>query len=216
MATKTNEKAVVQCPSGTVLFREGEEGSNMYVVKSGRVQIRKKVHETEIVVDELGPGAFCGELALINDQARSVTAKVVEKASLLKVDASQFKTMVRKNPDIAMRMLRKMGQRLTEAQYRVSNLILRTPEGRLVRQLRREAIRAGKDDDVTTKTPIPDNLADVLALEIGEIKRVLNGLVREELIEIDDQGVFQIIDPEAFDRYLTYLELQDRFEHTDR
>ncbi|MFB6374425.1 MAG: Crp/Fnr family transcriptional regulator, partial [Bradymonadaceae bacterium] len=210
MATQTSDKSVVQCPAGTVLFREGETGKNMFVVKSGRVRLRKSVHNSDVVVDELGAGAFCGELALINDQPRPVTATVIEDASLLKVGAGQFEKMVRKNPDIAVRMLKKMGQRLTEAQFKVSNLILRTPEGRLLRQLRQEAIRAGDDDDPTSKAPIPDDLADALALEIGEVKELLNGLVNREMISVDDKGYFEIVDPEAYDRYLSYLELQDR------
>lgn len=214
MATETKEKAVIEVPEGTVLFREGEEGSNMFVVKSGRVRLRKRVHNTDVVVDELSAGAFCGELALINDQPRPVTATVIEEASLLRIGADQFEKMVRKNEDIALRMLKKMGQRLTQAQYRVSNLILRTPEGRLLRQLRREAERAGDGEDLSARAPVPDDLADSLALEIGEVKKLLNELVRQKLIDIDKDGYFQIIDPKAFDRYLSYLELHDRFQYT--
>jgi CRP-like cAMP-binding protein len=198
-----------------VLFREGEEGTTLYVIKSGRVRLQKSVHETQVGLGELGPGAFCGELALINDQPRPVTATVVEDASLLKVDAEQFETMVEKNSDIALRMLKKMGQRLTEAQYRVTNLILRSPAGRIVRQLRTEAMRAGDDDRLTTATPIPDDLADVLALEVGEVKLVLQDLIDRDLIDVDDGGTFTIVDPDAFERFLNYLELRDQFEHPD-
>lgn len=213
MATDTKEKAVIECSAGTVLFREGEEGSNLYVIKSGRVRLQKKVHETEVGLGELGAGAFCGELALINDQPRPVTATVVEDASLLKVDASQFEKMVENNSDIALRMLKKMGQRLTEAQYRVTNLILRSPAGRIVRQLRTEAKRAGDDDGLESPTPIPDDLADTLALEVGEVKLVLQDLIERDLIDVDDSGIFTIVDPGAFERYLSYLELRDQFEH---
>jgi hypothetical protein len=84
-----------------------------------------------------------------------------------------------------------------------------------LRQLRKEARRSGGDGEVTTPTPIPDDLTDALALEIGELKALLNKFIREELISVDDQGVFEILNPEAFDRYLSYLEMKDRFEHTD-
>jgi len=215
MATDTEQKAVVDCAAGTVLFREGEEGTNLYVIKSGRVRLQKTVHESDVGLGELGPGSFCGELALLNDQPRPVTAMVVEDASLLKVDADRFETMVRKNSDIALRMLKKMGQRLTEAQYRVSNLILRSPAGRIVRQLRTEASRAGDDESLRTPTPIPDDLADTLALEVGEVKLVLQALIERELIEVDDSGTFTIVDPDAFERYLSYLELCDQFEHSE-
>lgn len=213
MATDTDEKAVIECPAGTVLFREGAEGSHLYVIKSGRVRLQKAVHETEVGLGELGPGAFCGELALINDQPRPVTATVVEDTSLLKVGASQFETMVQKNSDIALRMLKKMGQRLTEAQYRVTNLIFRTPAGRIVRQLRNEAERAGDEDGLETPAPIPDDLSTTLALEVGEVQLVLQDLIKRDLIDVDENGTFSIVDPDAFERYLSYLELRDQFEH---
>lgn len=212
MATETKDKAVVDCSAGTVLFREGDEGQFLYVIKSGSVRLETSVHEADVVLDELGPGAFCGELALINDQPRTVTATVVEDASLLRVASDQFEKMVQKNSDIALRMLKKMGQRLTESQYRISNLILRSPAGRMVRQLRNEARRAGEGRDLRSRTPVPDDLADTLALEVGEVKQVLRNLVERELIDIDDEGQFLILDPEAFERYLSYLELRDRFE----
>lgn len=215
MTAKISDKAVIQCPEGTVLFREGETGTAMYVIKSGRVRLEKQVHNTTAVLDELGAGAFCGELAMINDQPRPVTATVSQNASLIKIDAEQFEGMVRKNPDIALRMLRKMGQRLTEAQYRQSNLMLRTTEGRLLHQLRQEARRAGEGGELTARAPIPQDLDESLSLELGEIKKRLNQLISRELIEIDDEGYFRILDLEGFDRYLSYLELQDRFEYTE-
>lgn len=181
----------------------------MYVIKSGRVRLTKKVHDAEIVVEELSNGEFCGELAMLGSAQRPVTAVVIEEASVIQVKSNQFEDMIRGNTDIALRMLKKLTQRLTEAQYRVSNLILRSDTARVLHQLRAEALQeTGK---VEALTPIPDNLADVLAMEIGQVKRVLNQLVRDEMITVDKRGYFQIIDPPAFDRYLQYLELHDRF-----
>jgi len=213
MSAPMSDKAVIDCPEGTVLFREGESSDNVYVIKSGRVRLRKTVHETDLVVDEIGAGAFCGELTLINDQPRPVTATVIEDASVIKIKRDQFESMVRNNPDIAIRMIKKMGQRLTRAQYRLSNLVLRTTTGRLLRQLRREAERAGSTDDLQSPAPLPDDLARSLAMEVGELKESLSSLMEKDLIEIDDGGNFVILDPDAFDRYLAYLELRDRYEY---
>jgi CRP-like cAMP-binding protein len=210
-----SEKAVVQHSEGTVLFEEGEEGSEMYVVKSGRVRLDKRIHRTDVAIETLGAGAFCGELALINEQPRPVTATVVQNASLIQIEADQFEAMVRKNPDIALRMLKKMGQRLTEAQYRLSNMVLRTSEGRLIHQLREEAERAGDTEEPTSKAPLPDDLDDALAREVGGVKEQLNTLLERDLIDVDDRGYFEILDIDGFDRYLSYLELGDRFEYTE-
>lgn len=203
------EKGVRQCTAGTVLFREGEEGDRMYVIKSGRVRLTKMIHDSEMVIEELNDGEFCGELAMLGATARPVTAVVVEDASVIQVQTDQFEDMIRGNSDIALRMLKKLTQRLTQAQYRVSNLILRSNTARVLHQLKAEAER--HDADAADTIPIPDNLADVLAMEIGEVKQVLGKLVRDEFITIDKQGYFQIVDASAYDRYLRFLELQDRF-----
>ncbi len=204
-----SEKGVKQCSAGTVLFREGEEGNRMYVIKSGRVRLTKKIHDSELVVEELSAGEFCGELAMLGTARRPVSAVVIEDASVIQVQTGQFESMIKGNTDIALRMLKKLTQRLTQAQYRVTNLILRSNTARVLHQLRAEAEH--RNDEVTMATPLPENLADVLAIEIGEIKKVLSQLVRDELITIDKRGYFQIQDPMAYDRYLRYLELHDRF-----
>lgn len=214
MANKDADKGVKQCQVGTVLFREGDEGDRMYVIKSGLVRISKKVQDMEVTIEELGAGEFCGELALVNKQPRAVTATVIGEARVIPIDAAQFESMLRSNSDIALRMLKKMSQRLTRAQYRISNLTLRTNKARVLHQLRQEVrqFAEAKGKTVHHPTPLPDNLAEVLALEFGEIKRILNQLVHDELISIDRKGYFQILDSAAFERYLKFLELHDRFE----
>lgn len=213
--TEPLEKGVKQCPAGTVLFREGDQGDRMYVIKSGRVQIAKLVVDAHVVVEELGPGEFCGELALVNKQKRPVTATVVKDASVIQIDASQFEHMLKSNSEIALRMLKKMSQRLTTSHYRVSNLILKDPKARLLHQLLNEVKNnpSFAEHGVHHPTPIPDNLPEVLAMEIGEVKELLGQFVRDDLLSIDHKGYFQIIDDQSFGRYLRFLELHDRFDY---
>ena len=185
----------------------------MYVIKSGKVRLTKKIHDEEVVIEELRAGEFCGELAMLGTARRPVTAMVVEDASVIQVQTDQFENMIRGNTDIALRMLKKLTQRLTQAQYRVSNLILRSNAARVLHQLRAEALERHGEEGITSPTPIPEDLADALAIELGEIKKVLGQLVRDELISIKPSGEFVIQDPLAYDRYLRYLELNDRFSY---
>lgn len=179
----------------------------MYVIKSGRVRMTKRIEDTDITIEDLNAGDFCGEIALVTEQARPTTATVIADASVIQIDAAQFENMVRSNSDIALRMLKKMSKRLTEAQFRVANFTMRNTKGRLMHQLKWETQRTDG------KTPLPDNLADVLALEIGEVKILLGELIRDELIDIDKKGFFEIVDEDAFTRYLKYLELHDHYEY---
>ena len=212
-ASKSSDKGVKHCPAGTVLFREGEVGNKMYVIKSGKIRLSKKIQDSSIVLEELGAGGFCGEIAMVSDQPRPVTATVIGDAAVIQIDAGQFENMLRSNSDIAVRMMKRMTQRLTRAQFRLANFSLRTTKARLMHQLRYEALNHSKDGSVHGLAPIPDDIADALGLEIGELKRILTTLVKDELIEVDARGFFQIIDIEAYDRFLRYLELHDRFEY---
>jgi CRP-like cAMP-binding protein len=184
----------------------------MYVIKSGTVRLTKRIHDAEITLEEIGSGAFCGELAMVTNQPRTATATVIKNAAVIQIAASQFENMLRSNSDIAVRMMKKMTQRLTQAQYRLANFTLRTTKGRLMHQLRHEVERAN-DGELRGPAPIPDNLSDSLGIEVGELKRLLSAMVRDELITVDKRGDFQIVDPDAYDRQLQYLELHDRFEY---
>ena len=209
MATKKSQddRGARSYSAGTSLFEEGQPGDRMYVIRSGRVRISKKVCDEEVTLEELGPGEFLGELALVNDQPRAVSAMVVEDASLIAIEAQQFEAMLKGNSDIALRMMKKLCQRLTQAHHRVATMTLRSNAARLLKQLRLEAERHGGGAQV----PIPHDIAEVLALELGEIKRLLGQFVHDELITLDRNGRFQIVDPDAVNRYLRFLELEDRF-----
>src|SRR3979490_2159160 len=58
------EPLVCKQPSGTVLFREGDRGQTMYVIRSGKVNISKRIGDSEITLAVLGPGEFFGEMPL--------------------------------------------------------------------------------------------------------------------------------------------------------
>src|SRR5207248_7643060 len=51
--------------AGTVLFREGDPGDRMFVIRAGKVNISKRISDREMTLAVLGPGEFFGEMALL-------------------------------------------------------------------------------------------------------------------------------------------------------
>jgi len=84
-------------PMGTVLFREGDVGREMYVLQSGKISISKKVRDVEKVLAILGPGEFFGEMAIISNKPRNASATVEDDARVLVIDPRTFEAMIRGN-----------------------------------------------------------------------------------------------------------------------
>jgi CRP-like cAMP-binding protein len=193
--------------SGTVLFYEGDPGSKLWIINDGRIKLTKRVCSEEIVIEMLGPGDFCGELALVTNCAQPVTATVEETARLLIIDAAQFENMIRGNGELSIRMLKKLAGRLNEAQFRLSAMQMRNSLGRVMLQLRHEI----DNSEAPNKATLPDDLAGILGMDDVELSKCLDKLVDKNLITLKEK-VFSIVDRDEYLRFLNFLELNDRYE----
>lgn len=117
-------------PKGTVLFREGELGRDMFIIQKGKVQVRKKVGTTEKVLAELSDGEFFGEMALLMGMDRSATVEVIEDSKILVVSPDTFESLLKGNIEIALKMLKKMASRLRALDERLETVVLETQKER--------------------------------------------------------------------------------------
>jgi CRP/FNR family cyclic AMP-dependent transcriptional regulator len=123
-------------PAGTTMFRQGEPGEWVYVIQSGLVEIRREFQGQECLLAVLGGGDFFGEMAVINDRARSATAFIREDAQLLAIERTFFLELFQKDAEIAGRVARIMSQRLDHANRWLEVLLFKNPDQRLVHSLR--------------------------------------------------------------------------------
>ena len=108
-------KFLTHFPKGKLLFKEGDRGEDMYIVQSGKVAIKKKLSDGgETTLAVLEKGDFFGEMALLERQPRSASAEVIEEGDLIVIAGDMFGDMIKTNPEIAVRMMRKQSIRLRE------------------------------------------------------------------------------------------------------
>ena len=89
-------------------MKEGQAGTFMYLVKSGRVAIA--VGPT--VVEVVGPGGTFGEMAVVDGSPRTARAGTLEETELLQIDRPSLIAVVKQHPAIAVAMLRGISDRL--------------------------------------------------------------------------------------------------------
>lgn len=86
-----------QVEKGDVIVRRGDSAHAMYFVTEGEVEIELRPGHTV----QLGIGQFFGERALLRNTKRSATVTACTRSKLLVLDASDFKTLISREPDIA-------------------------------------------------------------------------------------------------------------------
>ena len=83
-----------------VIFDEGEEGQGLFVVLSGRVKITVPADADRILI-ELGPGAFFGEVALLDQSVRTAQARAVEDTEIVSLFRAEFYSLLKTHSAIA-------------------------------------------------------------------------------------------------------------------
>lgn len=104
--------------AGTVLFREGEAGEVMYLVKEGKISVGRHHGSGEEVLAELGPGSVLGEMSLLDRRPRSATATVIEDAELAVIDNVAWEHVCAVLPPWLSAIVRVVVERLRETNVR--------------------------------------------------------------------------------------------------
>ena len=94
--------------AGEVIFNQGDAAEELYVIKSGTVEIRLGNR----VLDTLPELSIFGEMALIDRSPRSATAVATSDVSLVPVGEKQFLFLVSRTPHFALNVMRVLAQRL--------------------------------------------------------------------------------------------------------
>jgi CRP/FNR family transcriptional regulator, cyclic AMP receptor protein len=198
---------------GHVLFREGEPGREMFVVQSGKVNILKKVRETEKILATLGAGEFFGEMAILNNKPRSAGATMAEDGKVLVIDPRTFEAMIRGNVEIAVRLIKKLSDRLQEADEQIENLLLHDPASRVVHFLLGRAKRARDTKEGKLVSLNATEIHGRMGLSVEDVQRALDKIAKARIIKVVPEGVI-VPDTEKMQKYLDFLEMKERFGDT--
>jgi CRP/FNR family transcriptional regulator, cyclic AMP receptor protein len=120
LAARMNEK---QYKAGQPVFEMGEQGSSMYVVLSGAVQIflpPKEKDGERVVLKDTRTGEYFGELALFDDKPRSASVAATVDTTLLELTRDEFAEHLARSKTAALAILSEMAERLRETNAMLS------------------------------------------------------------------------------------------------
>jgi CRP-like cAMP-binding protein len=181
--------------TGDILFHEGELGEEMYVIQSGAVEITKRTGTIDIPIATLGRGEFLGEMAILNGKPRTATARVTEDMKCLVLDARTLETMIQKNSEIALRLIKKLAARLDAADGLVKILLNPDPQARVLLALQRAAESSSEKVDAGFRIHLTvEQIAREVGVEQPQVFDVLWRLHRLHILHDPGDGSLIVAD----------------------
>jgi CRP-like cAMP-binding protein len=135
----------VKISKGSVLFAEGDEGDQLYVIAEGKLKLGTSSGDgRENLLSILGPGEMFGELSLFDPGPRTSTATAVTDAKLLSLGQEKLLPWLAENPKVALQLLARLAQRLRRTNEAVGDLVFSDVPGRVAKALIDLGERFGK------------------------------------------------------------------------
>lgn len=107
--------------AGTILFHENDHSRELYIIQTGKVKIYRMIGKHEMQLTVLGEGSVLGEMALIDGEPRSASAKVIEDSDLIQLDSETFNEEIEGVPPWFMTIIKMTSQKIYQAKRRLQN-----------------------------------------------------------------------------------------------
>lgn len=182
-----------------VIYIEGEPAEFLYIIENGWVKATRISREgREQALLFLHAGEVFGDIAAFTGQSYPGTVTALEKVDLWVIPAAEIIDLTRQNPDLAMAVIRRMGERVMHYVDLIEDLSLHNVERRVARTLLRNA---GSQDGRLVVPRQAWTTYDEMAVRLGTVRDVLSralntleneGLLqvqRREIILLDRQGL---------------------------
>ena len=188
-------------PGGATVFRQGEPGGSVYVIREGRVRVLKESNGRQRMVATLGPGEFFGEMAVVTGNPRSATVEVLEDAELLKVPAEKLQDMLADSGEVAIRLIRHLAERLEQANRFIDVLLEDDVTARVILAIleRLQEIEGSTAPDITE-----GDLALQLGVGKSQVRVALRRLRRVGVLEVSS-GFVLVQDRGRLSEFLQFV-----------
>lgn len=173
---------------GNVIFYEDDPGTSCYIIVKGKVKIVVNADDgREHILGVLQDGDFFGEMSLIDGQPRSASAVAVEDVQMVTIQRDEFLKLLRSNPEISLKLLVTLSQRLRTADRNMESLAFLSAPGRVARLL----LELGKDHGERT----PEGLSfthNMTRQELASLAGTSRETLTRVLMDYQDRGIIHL------------------------
>ncbi|HKA13980.1 MAG TPA: Crp/Fnr family transcriptional regulator [Myxococcota bacterium] len=183
---------------------KGDAGSQLFVVIDGRLKALSTSSDgNEVVFNVMGPGEVFGEMALLSESPRSATVRAIEHCELLLLDRRDFLAFLKRSPEVALRMLTYLVERLARVSEFIEDVQFLNLPVRLAKKLVLFADRYGHEaEHGAVKIDLKlsqEEWGDLVGTTRESINKQMRAWGDAGLIRVD-AGYITLLRPQAIER----------------
>jgi len=190
---------------GSIILREGDPGDTCYILRSGSARVvRQHADGRAITLTNLGAGEIFGELAMFDGEVRSATVEAIDDVRAIAILAGDLKQLLSAHPEIAVKLLGALAERLRETNARISRQSFQKVSSRVAGvlvELAETGTRTGDDGGEVTVRSTQADLAQLAGTSREAASRFLATLQRAGVLTTK-RGRIVVHDPSALHRYI--------------
>jgi CRP/FNR family cyclic AMP-dependent transcriptional regulator len=139
----------------------------------------------EVILSILGPGDFFGEMGLIDGSPRSADVVAAESCEMLVISKADFRRCLQENFEVAFNIMKRLVERLREADRKIESLALMDVYGRVAKLLLEVSeVQAGRR--VIPRRLTKQDIAKMIGASREMVSRVMKDLEASGYIHVDD------------------------------
>jgi CRP/FNR family cyclic AMP-dependent transcriptional regulator len=169
---------------GENLFRQGDEGTALYIIMQGRIKISLSRRMEKMTLAILGRGEFLGEMALLDDQPRSADAVALEDSHLYALNRKDFLSFLINNDNAVRAILHSLSRRLRKTDDLLAEMCFLSLSARLAKKL----VELAESQDPDEKN-CRECTVKISQQELGDILGVSRESINKELKILRDKGI---------------------------
>ncbi|MBR1125165.1 Crp/Fnr family transcriptional regulator [Bradyrhizobium lablabi] len=179
-------------PKGGSLYRQGETGTNVYVVVSGRIGITMLgVGGQELMIDIVGTGALCGEGAAFDGLPRFSSASALEPSEVLVVPVGEFCKLMSADVELAASIAQTIALKQRTLASRLVQVAQASPEVRITELLSQISF-----PDSSAIVLTHQQIASLIGASRITVTRAMQKLRREGAVRCE-RGRYELVRPQA-------------------
>lgn len=179
-----------------VLFRQGDESSELYVVQDGRVAIAQQSGDgRESVVAVLEAGGLFGEMPLFDDAPRSADVRALTDTTLVVLEYAPVRDVLRSRPELLWVVVRLLVQRLRATDEALADAVFLDVPARTAKRL----LELAGDADRFTLPVTQEELASMVGASRERVNKAISLFTRLGWLEVEGRNQYKLLDRESLE-----------------